>query len=55
MSWSSHSCISKETFTIDTLTALKPSLKHDRQYWYNRYDYMEIVTKIKVQIKQALH
>ena len=32
MPWSSHSCISKEMFAIDTLTALKPSLKHDRQY-----------------------
>ena len=32
MPWSSHSCISKEMFAIDTLRALKPSLNHDRQY-----------------------
>ena len=32
MPWSSHSCISKEMFAIDMLTALKPSLKHDRKY-----------------------
>ena len=32
MPWSSHSCISKEIVAIDMLTALKPSLEHDRKY-----------------------
>ena len=38
MSWSSHSCndagshISQEIFAIDMLTALKPSLEHDRKH-----------------------
>ena len=32
MPWSSHSCILKEIFAIDMLTALKPSLEYDSKY-----------------------
>ena len=32
MPWSLHSCISKEVFAIDMLTALKPPLEHDCKY-----------------------
>ena len=55
MPQSSRSCISKEIFAIDMVAALKPFQNTIASTLCNCYNYMEIVTKIKLLIKQALH